>query len=208
MATAATEIEEIPESSGNFCTQVGRALRSTTSAAGFGVGWYSQAGTPHLRASSSYDAVARSYTLTFKQHTPPSPGQEAKEPVLIPIKLGLLGPEGADMQLRLQGADGSVTDMGTEAVLRFESSEASFTFLEVAAEPVPSLLRGFSAPVRLEVEGQGDEQLQFLLAHDTDPFNRQYDSGRQAAMRAQLERIVAHKGLSDNVLEIAAKSLK
>jgi hypothetical protein len=76
---------------------------------------------------------------------------------------------GKDMPLQLQGASASSE---TTAVLRLEKSEQEWTFINVSAEPVPSLLRGFSAPVKLSVEGQGDEQLLFLFANDSDPFNR------------------------------------
>ncbi|GLC52687.1 hypothetical protein PLESTB_000657300 [Pleodorina starrii] len=152
--------------------------------------WYSQAGTPHLHVSTSYDAAAKTYTLTCKQHTPPSPGQDNKLPVLIPIKMGLLGPDGADMPLRLRGTDGSVQDLGTTGVLRFEEAETSFVFEGVEVEPVPSLLRGFSAPVKMEVEGQTDEQLLFLLAHDSDPFNR-WEAGQRLSKKLLLKLYAA-----------------
>ncbi|GFR41652.1 hypothetical protein Agub_g2389 [Astrephomene gubernaculifera] len=155
--------------------------------------WYSQSGTPHLHVSSSYDAPSRTYRLTCKQHTPPGPGQDSKLPVLIPIKLGLLGPDGglgSDMPLRLQGADGSVTDLGSTGVLRFETTEATFTFLDVPSEPVPSLLRGFSAPVKMEVEGQSEAQLLFLLAHDSDPFNR-WEAGQRLSRKLLLQLYAA-----------------
>ncbi|KAG2426656.1 hypothetical protein HXX76_012967 [Chlamydomonas incerta] len=149
--------------------------------------WYSQAGTPHLHVATSYDAVSQTYSLTCKQHTPPSPGQDSKLPVLIPIKLGLLGPDGEDLPLKLRNADGSVTDLGTTGVLRFDTAEAVFTFVEVGpAEPVPSLLRGFSAPVKMEVSGQSDEHLYFLLAHDSDPFNR-WEAGQRLSRKLLLQ---------------------
>ncbi|KAG2426781.1 hypothetical protein HXX76_012837 [Chlamydomonas incerta] len=145
--------------------------------------WYGQAGTPHLRVATAYDGISQTYSLTCRQHTPPTAGQPDKRPVLIPIRLGLLGPDGSDLPLRLRHKDGSVEVLGTTGVLRFETAEAVFTFVEVGpAEPVPSLLRGFSAPVKLEVEGQSDEHLYFLLAHDSDPFNR-WESGQRLARK-------------------------
>ncbi|GLI71085.1 hypothetical protein VaNZ11_016002 [Volvox africanus] len=152
--------------------------------------WYSQAGTPNLHVSTSYDAAAKTYTLFCRQNTAPSPGQDVKQPVLIPIKLGLLGPDGADLPLRLRGSDGSVTDLGTTGVLRFEEAESSFQFEGVEVEPVPSLLRGFSAPVKMQVEGQTDEHLLFLLAHDSDPFNR-WESGQRLARKLLLKLYAA-----------------
>ncbi|EFJ47753.1 hypothetical protein VOLCADRAFT_81369 [Volvox carteri f. nagariensis] len=152
--------------------------------------WYSQASTPNLHVSTSYDAATKTYRLTCKQNTPPSPGQDAKLPVLIPIKLGLLGPDGSDLPLRLCGPDGAVTELGTTGVLRFEEAEAAFTFAGVDVEPVPSLLRGFSAPVKMTVEGQTDEQLLFLLAHDSDPFNR-WEAGQRLARKLLLNLYAA-----------------
>jgi aminopeptidase N len=83
-------------------------------------------------------------------------------------QVGLLGPDGDDLPLHLEG-QGAV---GTSTVLRCDAASNSFTFTDVPVEPVPSLLRGFSAPVKLEVEGQTDEQLQLMFAHDSDTFNR------------------------------------
>ncbi|KXZ50521.1 hypothetical protein GPECTOR_16g696 [Gonium pectorale] len=152
--------------------------------------WYSQAGTPSLHVTPSYDAPSRTYTLACRQSTPPSPGQDNKQPVLIPIRLGLLGPDGKDLPLKLRNADGSVTDLGTTGVLRFETAEASFTFVDVPSEPVPSLLRDFSAPVKMEVAGQAEEGLLFRLAHDSDPFNR-WEAGQRLARKLLLQLYAA-----------------
>ncbi|PNW83978.1 hypothetical protein CHLRE_04g213250v5 [Chlamydomonas reinhardtii] len=90
------------------------------------------------------------------------------------------------MPLKLRHADGSVADLGTTGVLRFDTAEAVFTFVEVPSEPVPSLLRGFSAPVKMEVSGQSDEHLYFLLAHDSDPFNR-WEAGQRLSRKLLLQ---------------------
>lgn len=152
--------------------------------------WYSQAGTPHLNVSSSYDAAQRTYTVRCRQHTPPSPGQATKLPVLIPLRMGLLGPGGAELRLRLRGSSES---LGTETVLRVTEAEQEFVFEGVEARPVPSLLRGFSAPVKLSVEGQSEDDLTFLLAHDTDSFNR-WEAGQVLAKNLMLTLYQAAAG--------------
>ena len=130
--------------------------------------WYSQAGTPVVTARGSFDAEEHTYTLTLSQHTPPTPGQKEKLPFVIPVRLGLVGADGSALPLALAGSDAPPVETYT-ALLTEES--ASFTFTGIAAEPVPSLLRGFSAPVRLEA-GLSPAALRHLLAHDSDPFAR------------------------------------
>jgi aminopeptidase N len=125
--------------------------------------WYRQAGTPEVAASDSYDAAARRYTLTLKQHTAPTPGQPDKQPLVIPVAMGLLDRTGREVAAR---------------TLMFSEAEQSFVFDDVAERPVPSLLRGFSAPAKLS--GVPLAQLQYLAAHDTDPFVR-WESGQQYA---------------------------
>ena len=130
--------------------------------------WYSQAGTPQVQAQGHYDAAQRSYTLTLQQSCAATPGQSDKAPFVIPLALGLSGPDGADMPLQLAGKEGS---LGTSAQLVLTQASESFTFVGLDAEPVPSLLRGFSAPVVLHMD-YSDAQLLHLLMHDSDPFNR------------------------------------
>jgi aminopeptidase N len=145
-----------------------------------GVGkWYSQAGTPQLSVKTEYDAAKATFTVTTKQTTPPTAGQPAKVPVMIPVKVGLIGPDGKDLPLRLQGSD---ADLGTTTVLRCDAATNTFVFTGVTARPVPSLLRDFSAPVKMTVEGQTDEDLVFLFANDSDEFNR-WDAGQRLAMK-------------------------
>ncbi|WP_235907518.1 aminopeptidase N [Siccirubricoccus phaeus] len=148
--------------------------------------WYDQAGTPEVTAEDSYDAATRRYTLKLRQHTPPTPGQAEKAPLSIPIAMGLLGTDGAELPTRLAGENAAQS--GTR-LLMLDEAEQSFTFEDVPAPPVPSLLRGFSAPVRLKGVPQG--RLRFLAVHDTDPFVR-WESGQQYAaafMLAQVARV-------------------
>lgn len=146
--------------------------------------WYSQAGTPQLAVSGDYDAAAQRYTLTVRQSCPDTPGQSGKQPMHIPLAVGLLGRDGQDLPLRLQGEAQAVA--GTR-VLDVKQAEQRFVFEDVPAEPVPSLLRGFSAPVRLEFDWR-DEQLAFLMARDSDSFCR-WEAGQAFAERMLLANI-------------------
>lgn len=148
--------------------------------------WYSQAGTPRVQARGSYDAAAQTYTLTLSQHTPSTPGQDHKLPQVIPVAMGLLSAEGQALPLQLQGeAEAS----GADRVLVLDQAEQSFVFINVGIKdgtaPVPSLLRGFSAPVVLD-DGLSDAELLVLLKHDSDAFNRW-----EAGQRLALNRILA-----------------
>ena len=144
--------------------------------------WYSQAGTPRLKAEGAFDAAARTYTLTLSQSCPATPGQDEKLPFVIPVSMGLLGQDGASLPLQLSGES---APMGTSRVLVLTEPVQSFTFVDIDAEPVPSLLREFSAPVVLQ-DPLGDAGLLTLLRHDTDAFNRW-----ESAQRLALSRILA-----------------
>jgi aminopeptidase N len=152
--------------------------------------WYSQAGTPRLAVSESYDAGAKTYTLTFRQSAPTTPGQpgEEKKPFVIPVSLGLLDKQGKEIPLRLQGESAA---SGTSRVISVTEAEHSFTFVDVAEQPLPSLLRGFSAPVKLSFPYNRD-QLMFLMQHDTDGFNR-WDAGQQLSVQVLQELIAQHQ---------------
>ncbi|HEX4259685.1 MAG TPA: aminopeptidase N [Acetobacteraceae bacterium] len=143
--------------------------------------WYSQAGTPALTSDESYDAASRRYTLTLRQATKPTPGQPEKQPLPIPVALGLLDPQGGALPARLAGEAQAAAE--TRVVIA-RGAESRFVFEDVAAPPVPSLLRGFSAPVRLA--GVPPERLRFLARHDSDPFVR-WDSGQQYATDVLLD---------------------
>lgn len=142
--------------------------------------WYSQAGTPRVHAQGSYDAAARTYTLTLRQSCAPTPGQDAKEPFVIPVSLGLLAMDGRELPLQL--AHWRNAENGSRTLVLTEASE-TFTFINVDAEPVPSILRGFSAPVVLDF-AYTDAQLLTLLANDPDPFNRWEAAQRLGVNRA------------------------
>jgi len=147
--------------------------------------WYSQAGTPRVHASGSYDAAARSYTLTLGQSCAPTPGQTVKEAFVIPISLGLVGADGTE--LVLQTADGAT--LASPYTFVMTQASETLSFVNIDAEPVPSILRGFSAPVVLEFD-YADEQLLALLANDIDPFNR-WEAGQRLAVRSAIKAIAA-----------------
>ncbi|MEE4889975.1 aminopeptidase N [Pseudomonas alliivorans] len=152
--------------------------------------WYSQAGTPRLAVSESYDSAAGTYSLTFRQSCPTTPGQpgDQKQPFVIPVELGLLDSQGHDMALRLSG-EASAT--GSTRVLSVTEAEQTFTFVDVTEKPLPSLLRGFSAPVKLSFPYDRD-QLMFLMQHDSDGFNR-WDAGQQLSVQVLQEMIAKHQ---------------
>jgi aminopeptidase N len=149
--------------------------------------WYAQAGTPVLTVADEYDAATRRYTLTLRQETPATPGQPEKQPVPVPLAMGLLGEDGAEIPTRLAGENAAQD--GTR-VLLFDQAEQRFVFEDVASPPVPSLLRGFSAPVKLA--GLSRERLRFLAGHDTDPFVR-WESGQQYATAVMLDLVASYR---------------
>ncbi len=136
--------------------------------------WYSQAGTPRLHASGSYDAEARRYTLTLGQSCPATAGQPSKEAFVIPVALGLLDAQGRELP-------------GSARTVVLSETSQTVVFEDVDAEPVPSILRGFSAPVVLEFD-YSDAQLLTLLAHDSDAFNR-WEAGQRLALRRALAAV-------------------
>jgi aminopeptidase N len=147
--------------------------------------WYHQAGTPELTVTDEFDAETKRYALTVTQETKPTPGQPDKKPQVIPLAMGLLDGNGQELATRLDGEpqakQGTRVLLATQAKTRFE-------FIDVASPPVPSLLRGFSAPVKLS--GLSPDRLRFLAAHDTDPFVR-WESGQQFATSSILEMVAA-----------------
>ncbi|HZE92644.1 MAG TPA: aminopeptidase N [Rhizobacter sp.] len=144
--------------------------------------WYSQAGTPRVNARGRYDAPTRTYTLSLEQSSLPSPGQPEKAPYVIPVAMGLVSRDGRALPLRLEGEAGPG---GTDRVLVLNEPRSFFTFVNVEVEPVPSLLRGFSAPVIL-TDALSDADLLALLQYDGDPFNRW-----EAGQRLTLNRLLA-----------------
>jgi aminopeptidase N len=148
--------------------------------------WYDQAGTPTVHVHDSYDAASKRYTLSLRQSCPPTPGQPEKRPFHIPFALGLVGPDGRDLPLRLEGETEAA---GTTRVLSLTAPEQRFAFVDVAARPVPSLLRNFSAPVYVEYD-YDDASLTHLMAHDSDAFNR-WEAGQRLATRLILKGVEA-----------------
>lgn len=143
--------------------------------------WYCQAGTPELTVTDAYDSATYTYTLTVRQTCPPTPGQPHKEPFHIPLLLGLLDRNGQDLPLQQAGED---EPQGTTRLLELREPEQAFHFINVPDRPVPSLLREFSAPVKLNTT-ESDDDVRFRLAHDRDDFNR-WDAGQTLAIRAIL----------------------
>jgi aminopeptidase N len=135
--------------------------------------WYSQAGTPVLTVSRRYDSQAQTLTLSISQECPPTPGQAVKEPLHIPVKVGLIYPDGTIAPCQLQGS----ADSAEEVILALTEAAQDFVFTGLNSEPAVSVLRGFSAPVKLVMERSLTE-LAFLLSHDSDTFNR-WEAGQQ-----------------------------
>ncbi|WP_296446609.1 aminopeptidase N [Rhodoferax sp. UBA5149] len=146
--------------------------------------WYSQAGTPRLAATGQYDAQEKTYTLNFSQSCALTPDQLAKEPFVIPVALGLVGSHGAALPLQLQGSADATSD---KHLFVMTQANESITFVHVDEEPVPSILRGFTAPVLLDFD-YSDTQLLTLLAFDPDPFNR-WEAGQRLALRSAIKSI-------------------
>jgi aminopeptidase N len=145
--------------------------------------WYSTAGTPELTVSEDFDAAASTYSLSIEQHTPDTPGQKNKPPLHIPLSMGLLDTSGKDLAPVLVGETGNNE---TTRVLHLKNRQETFTFRDIREKPVASLLRGFSAPVKLRLPRSVDE-LCFLMAHDTDEFNR-WNAAQTLAMKLMTEQ--------------------
>jgi aminopeptidase N len=147
--------------------------------------WYHQAGTPEVSVEDAYDPDTKRYALTISQQTKPTPGQPDKAPQVIPVAMGLLDGNGQELATRLEGE--AEAKPGTRVLLATEATNR-FEFVDVASPPTPSLLRDFSAPVKLS--GLSADRLRFLAAHDTDPFVR-WESGQQVAATVLLEMVAA-----------------
>ncbi len=150
--------------------------------------WYSQAGTPVVKATGHYDAAHATYTLEVSQQTPATPGQPTKLPLHIPFAVGLVGPDGRDIPLRLEG---EAAPAGRTRVLHLQQQAQTFRFVAVPTQPVPSLLRGFSAPVTLDF-AYTDTELAFLAIHDSDAVNR-WDAAQRTFVRATLALAAEHR---------------
>ena len=150
--------------------------------------WYSQSGTPILSSEGAYDADAKTFALTLRQETLPTPGQPDKKPVVIPVALALFGENGEKLDLVSRDARG---DELTRGLFELSEAERRITFENVPSRPIVSLLRGFSAPVRLE-PAPASADLERQLAFDDDPFNR-WQAAQSLALRAIFARVDAAK---------------
>jgi len=147
--------------------------------------WYEQAGTPEITIEDRWDRKSKSYELSVAQKVPPTPGQAEKLPMLIPLAMGLLGRSGAELPTRLE--EESETVKGTRVIALGDARE-TFRFVDVPEPPVPSLLRGFSAPVKLKDVPL--DRLKFLAINDPEPFAR-WEAGQQVATRILLDGVEA-----------------
>lgn len=148
--------------------------------------WYRQSGTPIVTVEEDYSAADNSYLLTLSQTTPATPGQTTKSALHIPVRMGLLDKNGNAIALELEGEH-----LGEETVLHLTKDSQQFKFTNVTERPVPSLLRDFSAPVKLKT-AYSDADLQFLFKHDKDAFNR-WEAGQMYAVRILLNLVQAYQ---------------
>ena len=144
--------------------------------------WYTQAGTPEVQIDCNYDRAAQTFTLDCQQSCPPTPGQLEKEPFHLPLVVGLLGSAGTDLPLQLVTEE---SPAASSRVLELKQRREQFTFVGVQEQPVLSVLRGFSAPVRLTMQDR-PEDLAFRMAYDRDSFNR-WEAGQQLAVTELLQ---------------------
>jgi len=151
-------------------------IQAMQDANGFDLGqfkrWYSQAGTPELTIKTKYEQEKNRYLLNIRQTCPPTPEQENKKPFFMPVNIGLLDSAGSTI---------------FEQTLILQDEDQNFYFNHIEREPICSILRNFSAPVNVKME-RSDRELAFLMAHDSDPFNR-WDAGQQLAMQVLLDGI-------------------
>ncbi|WP_313077868.1 aminopeptidase N, partial [Melaminivora sp.] len=164
--------------------------------------WYSQAGTPRVTATGRYDAAAQTYTLTLEQSCPPTPGEPEKQPFVIPVALGLVGQDGSALPLQLEG---EAQASGTERTIVLHEAGQTLTFIGITQPPVPSLLRGFSAPVVLDCD-YSDADLLLLLARDSDAFNR-WEAGQRLLLRIATQKIAEYQDAATETLVFDQKML-
>jgi aminopeptidase N len=148
--------------------------------------WYSQAGTPVLDVTTHYDAANHTYTMAIEQTCPATPDQVNKEAFHIPLTVGLLDEEGQSLPIQLQG-ETEASERVTR-VISLDEPKQTISFINVASKPVPSLLRGFSAPVKLQIT-RSNEELAFLMANDKDSFNR-WDAGQTLLINVLMVLVV------------------
>ena len=159
--------------------------------------WYSQSGTPRVQASGVYDAAARTYSITFTQHL-----NGSNAPFVIPLTVGLLSTNAVELPLQL--SDDAAATTGSRTIVLTQSSQ-TVSFINVDAQPVPSLLRGFSAPIILEY-AYTEAELLTLLAHDTDPFSR-WEAGQRLGLKIAIN-LIANESINtlDNIGNLTLQS--
>jgi len=155
--------------------------------------WYSQAGTPTVTIDGTYHADTQTYVLDVKQSCPATPDMKEKQPFHIPLAIGLLDQNGHSLLLQLDGETEAYD--GDTRVLSVTEAHQQFTFINVASKALPSLLRGFSAPVKVDFE-YSNQQLAMLMAHDADSFNR-WDAGQTLLINVLLDLIEAVQNNED-----------
>jgi aminopeptidase N len=160
--------------------------------------WYAQSGTPRVSVQGHYDEAAQTYRLDFKQETLPTPGQPTKEPMVIPVVLGLVSEDG-------QPLNAACERVNQRGVFVFDKAEDSITFADVASRPMPSLFRGFSAPVKASLDFS-NEDLLVLLRHDKDAFNR-WQAAQSVAMRT-LVALSTGKAVTDHEMDALASAFR
>ena len=150
--------------------------------------WYTQAGTPTVQVSGEYDPRTKTYTLALSQNCPATPGQAQKKPFHIPLRIGLLDSDGRDLPLKLEGG----SEAGArESVIALTASEQRFRFHDVPEEPIASVARGLSAPIKVDAH-HDESALAFLAGHDSDAFNR-WDAAQEFSTQALLNHVEAHR---------------
>ena len=174
--------------------------------------WYSQAGTPRIDVDTAYDAAAKTFAITLTQTCSSTPGQERKLPFHIPVAVGLLGQDGRDLALALEDHPHTTDSASAKnqaqhtLILELTKERQTFVFTAVPEKPVPSILRNFSAPVILNCD-YTDDELGFLMAHDSDAFNR-WEAGQRLAMRRLLSMVESSRpeNLNGKTAELAANA--
>ena len=150
--------------------------------------WYSQSGTPRVRVTTRHDPAAQTWTVRLAQHTAPTPDQADKQPLVIPFAIGALDASGRSLPLRLAGSDGAPQET---VLLVLETESEEYVFEAVPEAPVPSLLRDFSAPVKVDYDFS-EQELATIIAHDPDPFAR-WEAAQRLGQGAILAQFDAHR---------------
>ncbi|MCB1479128.1 MAG: aminopeptidase N [Rhodobiaceae bacterium] len=157
--------------------------------------WYRQAGTPEVAVTTSHDAASGTFTIDLAQTCPPTPGQTDKAPMTIPVRFALLGPDGEEIVAQRSDAG---ANQARDGLIELSEANQTVTFTGIAKRPVVSLLRDFSAPVKLKDDLSKDDRL-FLLRHDADPFNRWQAAQTMLLSELRQAQSDARKGRSASV---------